>query len=217
MLRRYPWAAPVVLFCICLMLFSGCTVVFQKGRRSDIERIETLEQELDRLARIKAELESKLKGVQGVSLSMEDRGLVVTFLDEILFDSGKDKIRPEATASLDKVSAVIVAKASDLDVGVEGHTDNEPIKHSGWQSNWALSTARANSVVYYLEKKGVDPARLAAIGYGEHRPVASNETPEGRRKNRRVEIVILPKLKKAQRDSAAASDTGLLEPRENLK
>ncbi len=217
MLRRYPWAASVVVFFICLVLFSGCTVVFQKGRRSDIERIESLEEELDRLARIKAELESKLKGVQGVSLSMEDKGLVVTFLDEVLFDSGKDKIKTEAFASLDKVSAVIVDKASDLDVGVEGHTDNEPIKYSGWESNWALSTARANSVVYYLEKKGVEPAHLAAIGYGEHRPVASNETPEGRRKNRRVEIAILPKLKKLDRGPAAAGDTGLLEPKENLK
>jgi len=150
---------------------------------------------------------------------MEERGLVVTFLDEILFDSGKAKIKEGGFASLDKVCGVIVAKASDLDVGVEGHTDNEPIKYSRWQSNWELSTARANSVVHYLVEKGVDPARLAAIGYGEHRPVASNDTPESRRKNRRVEIVILPKLKKGSRGSAgpAPDSSGLLEPKENLK
>ena len=215
MLRRTSWAAPALVIFVCAAFLCGCTVIFQKGRRSDVERIQTLEEELERLAGIKAELESKLKGVQGVSLSMQDRGLVVTFLDEILFDSGKDKIREEAFASLDKVCGVIVDKASDLDIGVEGHTDNEPIKHSGWESNWELSTARANSVVYYLDGKGVDPGRLAAIGYGEHRPVVSNDTPEGRRSNRRVEIVILPKLKKAQR--GAAAETGLLEPKENLK
>ncbi len=218
MLRRTPWAAPALVFFICVVFLCGCTVIFQKGRRSDMERIQSLEEELDRLAGIKAELESKLKGVQGVSLSMEDRGLVVTFLDEILFDSGKDKIKEGAFASLDKVCGVIVAKASDLDIGVEGHTDNEPIKYSGWESNWELSTARANSVVYYLDEKGVDPGRLAAIGYGEHRPVASNDTPEGRRKNRRVEIVILPKLRKAERTGAApTAAAGLLEPKENLK
>ena len=215
MLRRTPRAATVLVIFLCVACLCGCTVIFQKGRRSDVERIQTLEEELERLAGIKAELESKLKGVQGVSLSLQDRGLVVTFLDEILFDSGKDKIREEAFASLDKVCGVIVDKASDLDIGVEGHTDNEPIKHSGWESNWELSTARANSVVYYLDGKGVDPGRLAAIGYGEHRPVASNDTPEGRRRNRRVEIVILPKLKKAQRGTA--TETGLLEPKENLK
>ena len=68
-----------------LVNIFGCTIVFQKGRKSDIDRIQTLEQEIDRLAMIKAELEEKLKGMEGVSLDMEDRGLVITFLDEILF------------------------------------------------------------------------------------------------------------------------------------
>ncbi len=217
MMRCNARAAAVPLFFICAILLCGCTVIFQKGRRSDTERIRTLEEELDRLAAIKAELESKLTGAQGVSLSMEDRGLVVTFLDEVLFDSGKDKIKKEAFAVLDKVCGVIVAKASDLDIGVEGHTDNEPIKISGWKSNWELSTARANSVVYYLQEKGVEPGRLAAIGYGEHRPLASNDAPEGRRRNRRVEIVILPRLTKGHGSAAVAGDTGLREPLENLK
>jgi len=79
-------------------------------------------------------------------------------------------------------------------VGIEGHTDNVPITYSGWKSNWELSTARATSVLHYLIDDGrLRPESLSAIGYGEYRPVTSNETEEGRQLNRRVEVVILPK------------------------
>jgi chemotaxis protein MotB len=211
-----------VFFSVIFLAVSGCTVIIQKGRRSDQEKIQSLEEELERLDRIRAELEAQLKGVEGVSLSLEKRGLVITFLDEILFDSGKAKIKSQAFSSLDKVAAIITEKAADLNVGVEGHTDNEPIKYSGWKSNWELSTARATSVLHYLIDQGVSPARLVAIGYGEFRPVASNDTQEGRFKNRRVEIVILPKLQKVAPEgepqaAAPQSETGLLEPAENLK
>ncbi len=207
--------AMIIMAGFVFMNLSACTIVFQKGRRSDVEKIRSLEQEVDRLSQIKAELEEKLKGMEGVSLSMEDRGLVITFLDEILFDSGKAKIKSGAFPALDKVASVITDKASDLSVGVEGHTDNEPIKYSGWKTNWELSTARATSVLHYLVEKGVSPSKLAAIGYGEFRPVASNDTPEGRSKNRRVEVVILPELEKIS--GAKKKSTGMLEPAENLK
>lgn len=203
--KRFLFLVLDLLICFFFLNLMGCTIIFQKGRRSDAEKIQALQEEVDRLSQIKAELEQKLKGVEGVSLSMQDRGLVITFLDEILFDSGKAKIRSEADPALDKVSSVIIAKAADLNIGVEGHTDNVPIKYSNWKSNWELSTARATSVLHYLLDKGVLPEKLAAIGYGEFRPVASNDTPEGQRKNRRVEIVILPALKKLPKDSAPQS------------
>ncbi len=209
----------LVMVCICgvfLLNLSGCTIIFQKGRKSDIEKIKNLEDEVDRLSQIKAELEEKLKGMKGVSLNLEERGLVITFLDEILFDSGKAKIKPEAFSALDNVASVVTTKASDLNVGVEGHTDNEPIRFSGWKTNWELSTARATSVLHYLIEKGVSPSKLSATGYGEFRPVASNDTVEGKRKNRRVEVVILPELKKMPKDNAVSS-SGMLEPAENLK
>jgi chemotaxis protein MotB len=101
---------------------------------------------------------------------------------------------------LSKVASVLKTTVSDLNVGIEGHTDNVPIKHSGWKSNWELSSARALSVVHYLEdQEGIDPKRLSATGYGEFHPVASNETVSGRQENRRVEIVILPKIVKEDR------------------
>lgn len=211
----------IAFFVLCggffAMNLTGCTVIFQKGRTSDVEKIRSLEDEVDRLSKIMAELQEKLKGSEGVSLNMEARGLVITFLEEILFDSGKDKIKVDAFSALDKVASVIVDKASDLNVGVEGHTDNEPIKYSGWKSNWELSTARATSVLHHLIEKGVSASKLAAIGYGEQRPVASNDTAQGRRQNRRVEIVILPELKKASAPASKKTESGLLEPQENLK
>ena len=131
----------VVLAGLVFLSVSGCTIVFQKGRKSDLEKIQSLEDENERLTKIQAELQDKLKGIEGVSLSMEERGLVITFLDEVLFDSGKAKIRTEAYTALDKVASVVVSKAPDLNIGIEGHTDNVPIKYSGWKSNWELSRA----------------------------------------------------------------------------
>ncbi len=188
-----------LLIFVILLNFVGCTVIFQKGRRSDIEKISTLSQEIDDLSKSKAILEERLQkeiASKEVSLSMQDRGLVVTFLSEVLFDSGKDDIKKGAFGSLNKVAAVLLDSALDMTVGVEGHTDNEPIKHSGWKSNWELSGARAMSVLNYLISKGVNPQRLSFIGYGEYRPVASNKTAAGKKQNRRVEIVILPNLAK---------------------
>lgn len=210
--KKSSFLISVLLVCFFLLNTVGCTIIFQKGRKSDIEKIQSLQDEVDRLSQIMAELEQKLKGVEGVSLSMEDRGLVITFLDEILFDSGKAKIKQEAFSALDKVASVIHTKASDLNVGVEGHTDNVPIKFSGWKSNWELSTSRATSVLHYLESKQVSPEKLAATGYGEYRPVFANDTAENRRKNRRVEIVILPQLKKV-----IPVEPEVIEPKENLK
>jgi len=78
---------------------------------------------------------------------------------------------------------------------VAGHTDNVPVKRGGrFDSNWELSTARATTVVELMVREGVPPDQLAAAGFGEHDPIASNETPEGRQQNRRLEIMLMPKL-----------------------
>ncbi|MBU1122254.1 MAG: OmpA family protein [Candidatus Omnitrophota bacterium] len=189
-----------LVFFVFIFFISGCSVVFQAGRRSDLDKIKTLEDQLDSLKNAKNVLEEKLfqeiKDKQ-VRLKMEDKGLVITFVAEVLFDSGKAELRKESFSSLTKVIKILNKEVLSHDIGIEGHTDNEPIKHSGWKSNWELSSQRALSVLHYLQDSGVNPRRLAAIGYGEFRPVASNNTEEGMQLNRRVEIVILPKnLKK---------------------
>ena len=175
---------------------AGCTVIFQKGRRSDLQKIEDLSRQLDELNQAKGMLEERLSqeiGDNQVKLQMMEKGLVVTVVGDVLFDSGKAQIRQQAKPIVDKISGVLKESVPELEVGIEGHTDNEPIKQSGWKSNWELSSARALAVVHYLtDDCKVKPQRLSANGYGEYRPVAANDNEENMQKNRRVEIVILP-------------------------
>lgn len=203
--NRYLKTLLIIIFCLT---FAGCTFIFQKGRRSDFQKIEALSAQVDQLSRAKQLLENKLWQEiqdQQVSLAMQDKGLVITVVGDLLFDSGKAKIRRQAYSVLDKVASILKSDVPNLDVGIEGHTDNQPIVHSGWKSNWELSSARALSVLHYLvNEKGILPDRLSAIGYGEYRPVTSNDTAEGRQLNRRVEIVIIPELVKVKEGSAKA-------------
>jgi|YelNatPaOPRAMG01_1025707.scaffolds.fasta_scaffold19309_2 chemotaxis protein MotB len=210
------------LIVLGLFIFSGCTFVIQKGRRSDIEKIEELSKNLEELNKAKRLLEERLKQEikdKQVRLEMLEKGLVITFVADVLFDSGKATIRPEYYPILDKVAKVLEETLPYNYVGIEGHTDNEPIKYSGWKSNWELSTARALSVLHYLvDEKKLSAERFSAIGYGEYRPIASNDTKEGRQLNRRVEIVIMPKLiKKVSTEKEAQKSTTLKETKTNLK
>jgi len=200
-MRNFLRLFSVVVFAGFLMTtLSACTIIFQKGRREDIQKITQLKSELSELEKAKRELEDRLRqeiNDKEVKVEMLERGLVITFVSEVLFDSGKSDLRVDSLEKLEKVAEVINTTVKDLSIGVEGHTDNEPIKRSGWKSNWELSTARALSVLHYLtEQQNVGSERLSATGYGEYRPVASNDTKEGRQNNRRVEIVILPKAEK---------------------
>jgi len=162
--------------------------------QDDLNRLKESKGDLERA---KAELESKLKqelADGGLSLAMGERGLVVTVLDRVLFDSGKAELKESAKLTLEKVSGVLKSRVPMHLVYVEGHTDNDPIRYSGWRSNWELSTARATEVIhYFIESQGVRAERMIATGFGEYHPVASNETLEGKARNRRVEIVISPK------------------------
>lgn len=204
----------IILLSITL---AGCTFIFQKGRRSDMEKIEELSRQLNELTTAKSRLEEALSAEikdKQVRLEMLEKGLVITVVGDVLFDSGKAKIRFEAYDILNKIGTVLNENVPGLNVGVEGHTDNQPIKFSGWKSNWELSTARALSVLHYLvEEKGLSPERVSAIGYGEYRPVASNETRDGRQLNRRVEIVIFPQVTKTKE----RQETEVVETKENLK
>ncbi len=210
-----------VLIALVIFSMTGCTFIFQKGRRSDAQKIEELSSQLDELSRAKRMLEERLGqeiSDKQVKLQMMEKGLVITVVGDLLFDSGKDKIKSEARPLLDKVSDVLKDNMSDFNIGIEGYTDNVPIKHSNWKSNWELSTARSLSVLHFLvNEKGISPTRLSAIGFGEYRPVASNETKEGRKLNRRVEIVIQPKVSKVRDGKEAERPQKLYEPKENLK
>ena len=168
-----------------------------KEKTKEVQKVyEEKDKELSELERAKRELEESLKkeiGEYKAKLQMTERGLVITFLSEVFFDSGKDIIKADGKLSLDKVAEVLNRDVPDSQVAVEGHSDNDPIKYSGWKSNWELSSGRALAVLHYLvDECKVEPQRLSANGYGEYHPVAPNDTPQNKQKNRRVEIVILP-------------------------
>jgi chemotaxis protein MotB len=123
-----------------------------------------------------------------VSVTEGLKGITVEINASVLFPVGEARLQPVAVKALRAV-AEVTARA-DFPITVEGHTDPTPIATPQFPSNWELSGARASSVVRLFVESGVAPQRLTAIGYGEQRPVASNDTPEGRARNRRVAILI---------------------------
>lgn len=120
--------------------------------------------------------------------------LTVSLSNAILFDSGSTVVKDAGQQALGKVAGVL-AQISDRAIRVEGHTDDDPVRASAaFKDNWGLSALRASTVVALLTSEGVDPLNIAAVGLGEHHPVASNESAEGKAANRRTEIVLVPRL-----------------------
>lgn len=131
---------------------------------------------------------SELEGK--VQAWLDERGLMIRFLDTTLFDLGKADLKPAARVILDNVAEILITLPNRI--RVEGHTDNIPINTYLFPSNWELSTARATTVVrYFLEQYGFPPTQFSAAGYGEWHPVVPNDSMENRAQNRRVDIVIL--------------------------
>jgi chemotaxis protein MotB len=122
-----------------------------------------------------------------VDIEFTGEGVMVRMGDDLLFDSGRAKIKNQALPIIDIVLQAFKGKFKNI--YVEGHTDNVPIKSSRFPSNWELSGARSMSVIKYLNKKGhIPPRQLTAVGHGEHRPLVPNNSKANRAKNRRVEI-----------------------------
>lgn len=120
--------------------------------------------------------------------------MVVELPDNVLFDSGRSELRDAGQETLGRVAEVL-GRVPNRNFLVAGHTDNVPLgRRSRYESNWELSAARGVAVVRYLAEHGMSPERLAAAGYADTQPVASNESDEGRAQNRRIEIIVLPNL-----------------------
>lgn len=127
-----------------------------------------------------------------IKLEENERGFTIHILDNILFATGSDELFPESKAILHQLANII--RILPNDIRVEGHTDNVPIRNNKFQSNWHLSVARALQTAYYLiEVEKMDQSKISIVGYSEFKPIASNDTPEGRATNRRVDITILKK------------------------
>lgn len=142
-------------------------------------------------------LKSQLKdGIedQDVEIKVDKTVVMINLSDKMLFQSGSANLTTRATEVLAKIADVINSKP-DMDVMVEGYTDNVPINTECIKDNWDLSVKRATSVVRALQTKySIDPNRLIAAGRGEYKTLASNDTKEGRSTNRRTRIIIMPKL-----------------------
>lgn len=125
-----------------------------------------------------------------IRVRRDERWLEVEIRSSILFPSGSARLTPDSFPILEQLAKILVPFPNPIHV--EGFTDNVPISTVQYLSNWELSAARAASVVHLFTDYGVEPGRMAAIGYGEYKPVAPNDTPEGRARNRRVVLVIMP-------------------------
>ncbi len=160
--------------------------------------VQQKDKEVSELDRTRREIESSLKeqiAQKDIKLEEIEGKLKVTFVDKILFDSGSVKVKPKGQEVLLKL-ADSFRDSEDQKIAVEGHTDDVQIGSAlldRFPTNWELSAARATAVVRFLQEKGnIAPERLTASGFSFYRAVAENETPEGRKQNRRIEIILIP-------------------------
>jgi len=133
---------------------------------------------------------SQLLKQRGVESALDSRGLVVTFSQVVLFAPGDDEVNPAAFDSLDQIAEVL--RTIPNEVRLVGHADATPIHNRRFRNNWELSIARSQSILELLSSRcGIEEQRLSLASYGTFRPTASNDTPDGRASNRRVEFIIL--------------------------
>lgn len=208
-------AIALSLLAIAAVTSTGCS----GGRDLDYKQVEAeeLKRQNKELERLLAEASSKKASADiqqarsdgasrrdatkagvgaGVDVDERTRETVLTIENSILFKPGKAELSSQAKATLARVVATITEQYPDHWVRVEGHTDNEPVVRSKdeWKDNWNLSGGRAQAVLHYLLERGLPAKDLGYAGYGEQRPIAGNGTEAGQAKNRRVEIVVLPKI-----------------------
>lgn len=163
--------------------------------------IQTLQQQMAHKDSLNMALVMNLKGAVGnmddedINIKVDKGVVYIDISDKLLFKSGKYEVTSQAKTVLGKVAAVL-KNQPDIEFMVEGHTDNVPYVGGGvLADNWDLSVKRATTIVKMLQKQyGLDPAKMAAAGRGEYKPVADNSTKEGKAANRRTRIVILPQL-----------------------
>jgi len=142
---------------------------------------------------------AKSGGPKGVEAIETDKGLIIRFNDDFLFETGSATLSPSAKVKLDSVGKVIYKKFILHNMRIEGHTDNQPLKSSIYPSNWELSSARSSAVIrYFISRFAFMPSIFSAVGLADTRPLAANDTPANRAKNRRVEILILKNKFKSQ-------------------
>lgn len=165
---------------------------------------------------LRASLTGKESAMEGLQKELEDlnvrldetsRGLTLTIVDSLLFEPGEAVLTADGRQLISDIAAILNERFPGREFTVEGHTDNQPIVHSGWNSNWELGAARALMILHELvDFHNISPDNLNATSFGEFRPATSNDTAEGRRQNRRAVIVIQPEELPVQRQTLASAE-----------
>jgi|WetSurMetagenome_2_1015567.scaffolds.fasta_scaffold95177_3 chemotaxis protein MotB len=171
------------------VLVTGC--VTEGTYQQEVKKTDTLQSQNETYEKLNTALKSEVAADQ-VQIEQLQGKLKVTMVDQILFPEGGWEVGRKGEETLDKVIPTFKTLKGQR-IEIEGFTDNVPIGpelKKRFPSNWELSTARATDVVRYLVSKGVSPSLLSASGFGDTRPVASNDTPQGRAKNRRIEVIV---------------------------
>jgi len=174
---------------------SKMTIAEQARRLKNLQDI--IQSQKDVMSKLKNSIADALMNYKTDELSIytKDGSVYVSLQEKLLFKSGSDVVDPKGKEAL-KALAQVLNNTKDINVLIEGHTDNVPIKTNLVKDNWDLSTARANSIVRILTKdNGFDPNRITASGKSEFHPVKPNDTVEGRAGNRRTEVILSPDLK----------------------
>jgi len=176
----------------------------QDDRSKSASRLDDLRKRLDELRAARSASEKRAALYRSVALRLKaqidagdiqvvvrDGRMVVMLPNDVLFDTGRTEIKRDGQESLKAIAGVLRSE-QDRHFQVAGHTDNVPIRTDRFPTNWELSTGRALRVMHFLKEQGVPPAALSAAGYADVDPVAPNETPDGRKQNRRTEITLQP-------------------------
>jgi chemotaxis protein MotB len=180
--------------------------VLEDDHRKAAAALELAKKSMEEMARASAQAEARAaqfrdlvaqfrKMTESGKLKVEirDNRMIVSLGDRILFDPGRAELKRDGAETLKQVTTVLRAVGA-RDFQVAGHTDNAPIRSTRYRSNWDLSSSRAVEVVNFMIANGMEPKRLSAAGYADQDPVASNETAEGKAKNRRIEITLMPNI-----------------------
>jgi len=167
------------------------------AERARVQQLENLIGQQQRaVAALKSKIADALVGFNSneLSVTMKDGRVYISMQEALLFPSGSAVVNPRGKEALAKVASVLNTN-SDINIDIEGHTDNKPIHTTEFPDNWALSTGRATAIAHVLiDEYSVSPTKLIASGRSYYLPMASNDTPEGRAQNRRTEIILEPKL-----------------------
>ncbi|MBQ6515695.1 OmpA family protein [bacterium] len=178
-----------LLLAFFLVLYSVNVTKYQEHKVSTKTEISQTALS-DKHTNLEKTIQEKLLNIEDAQLLKDSRGYILRINNDLLFDEGNSELNSKSEETLNKI-VEILAKIKNF-VIIEGHTDSTPIKTEKYPSNWELSTGRATNLIKYLVEKGnISPERLSAVGYGEYVPVADNTSNNGRKLNRRVDIIIL--------------------------